>query len=623
MIESKKFQHRLVCGTAGFAALCSTCVAAANAAQERPNVIIFFTDDHGWADLGIQSGRTDVKTPFTDQLARDGVRFSNGHSTAPQCVPSRAGLMTGRYQTRFDMETNLDGPLPLSEKTLASRMKAAGYVTGMVGKWHLDPSKESTKNPDGNQPLGAYSPRNRGFDEYWNGAMRTYEANIDLKGNLLSNAPQRIDDPRFRIDVQTEAALSFLKRRAKDEKPFFLYVAYFAPHVPLEKPEKYMARFKNVPDETRRMALAAISAIDDGVGSIREFLEQQGLSQNTVIFYMADNGAPRRPAAWDGSLNDPMVGEKGMLTDGGTRVPFLMTWPGHIPAGQVYDKPVITFDATATAMALSGQPVPSEMDGVNLIPFVTGEQTGSPHETLYWRWRSQAAILENGWKLWFVAPDRWFLFADTGTTPEKENVINQYPEVAQKLRAKLEDFVAQQTPPGFPKELHPGDKVFLDAYYDAAGNALTAQPAAATAAAPSPAKPVEAISDWTARNGVLEKTPAGLTVRGSQKTPPPFITADKLSIPTPVAVEIQLTAEAAGCGKVEWRTAGDQDFMPQSRVAIPFNQGKQTLSVPLPNPNGKKLIHLRIVLPFAEQNITIQSVLLRGSSGTPEKSWDF
>ena len=116
MIESKKFQQRLVYGTASVAALFSTCVAAANAAQERPNVIIFFTDDHGWADLGIQSSQTDVKTPFTDQLARDGVRFSNGHSTAPQCVPSRAGLMTGRYQTRFDMETNLDGPLPLSEK---------------------------------------------------------------------------------------------------------------------------------------------------------------------------------------------------------------------------------------------------------------------------------------------------------------------------------------------------------------------------------------------------------------------------------------------------------------------------------------------------------------------------
>lgn len=463
MNGQKEIHRVLMRGTASAAALLSTGPAAV--VPERPNVIIVFTDDHGWADLGIQSVLTDVKTPFTDQLARDGVRFSRGYVTAPQCVPSRAGLMTGRYQTRFDMEDNNGGPLPLSEKTLADRMKAAGYVTGMVGKWHLESLIQNPKKPDGEQPRDAYLPQARGFDEYWQGSRLNYEVNLDLQGNLIPDGPKKVRDPRFRIDVQTDAALSFMQRRAVDKKPFFLYLAYFAPHVPLEKPPKYMDRFKNVPDETRRMALAAISAVDDGVGRIREFLEQKGLAENTVIFYMSDNGAPTRPGAWDGSLNDPWKGEKGMLTDGGVRLPFIMAWPGHVPAGQVFDKPVISMDATATTVALSGLPVPPEFDGVNLIPFVTGERTDAPHKNLCWRWRSQAAILEDEWKLWFVAPDRWMLFANTGTTPETEDVSAQHPEVFSRLRAKLEAFASQQNPPGLPTELHPGDKNFLTIHY--------------------------------------------------------------------------------------------------------------------------------------------------------------
>jgi len=435
------------------------------AADGRPNVIIVFTDDHGWADLGAQSPLSDVKTPHTDRLAHDGVRFSQGYVTAPQCVPSRAGLLVGRLQTRFDLEGNGDGPLPLSEKTLAERMKAAGYVTGMVGKWHLERVVKNGKKPDGEQPDEAYLPQNRGFDEYWNGSLNNYEANIDLDGNLLPGAPKKIRDTRFRIDVQTEAALSFLKRRTGDRQPFFLYLAYFAPHVPLEKPPKYMARFADVPDEIRRMGLASISAMDDGIGRIREFLDLHGLSQNTVIFYMGDNGGVLRPNARNGSRNDPMHGEKGMLTDGGIRVPFLMAWPGTVPSGQVFDKPVISMDATATAVALSGQPVPPEFDGVNLLPFVTGKRNDAPHETLYWRWRSQAAVLEDGWKLWFTAPDRWMLFKDPATVPETTDVSSRYPEVASRLRTKLEDFAAEQKPPGLPTELHRGDANFLDTHY--------------------------------------------------------------------------------------------------------------------------------------------------------------
>ncbi len=603
----------------------SSGISGAAAVLEKPNVIIIYTDDHGWADIGIQSSQTDVKTPFADQLAKDGVLFQQGYTTAPQCVPSRAGIITGRYQTRFDMETNHDGPLPLSEKTVADRMKAAGYVTGMVGKWHLEPTRESRKDRDGVQPAGAYNPRNRGFDEYWYGAMRSYEANIDLAGKLLSDAPKKIEDPRYRIDVQTDAAISFMSRRVSDKKPFFLYLAYFAPHVPLERPEKYMARFQDVPDETRRMGLASIAAVDDGLGRIRQFLAEKRLTEKTVIFYIGDNGAPMRPGAWNGSINTPNVGEKGMLTDGGIRTPFIMAWPGTVPAGTVYTNPVIAMDATATAVALSGQPVPAEMDGVNLIPFLTGERTGVPHETLYWRWRSQAAILEDGWKLWFVAPDSWMLFNNVGTAPETENVLDQHPEIAARLRKKLEAFAGQQNPPGLPNTLVAADKYFQDTYYGATPAPAQKKPAEKSGDPTTPTAAAgtqgDSVDGWIARSGLIKKMPEGIRVFADASGKPPFITAQKLAVPVPAAIEIELTAEAGGEGMVSWRVQRDRDFITGNKSDFSFNPGKQTLTVALPEKRSQ-ITHLRLIMPYKDQQIVIHSIRLTGAKTTVNE-WRF
>jgi arylsulfatase A-like enzyme len=418
----------------------------AERASQRPNVILILSDDQGYSDLGVQGVVKDVKTPHIDALAADGVRFTRGYVTAPQCVPSRAGLLTGRHQAGFGADTNRSGPLPLTERTIADYLKAAGYRTGMVGKWHLGLEPE-------------HAPGRRGFDEYFVGTYGSYQANFALDGSDLPNPPQTISDQRYRIDVQTEAAIAFLGRCTRHpSQPFFLYLSYFAPHVPLERPEPYFSRFRDVSDPKRRMGLASIAAIDDGVGRIRRFLREHGIEGETLLFVLSDNGAPIRPARWDGSLNQPLTGEKGMLTDGGIRVPFLAAWKGMLPPGKVEERAVSSLDVAATALAIAGEKAVSELDGVNLLPFLTGESAAAPHEFLYWRFRGQAAVFDGRWKLVFLSPDRWLLFDHAQNAPESTDVAPRYPEVVERLRIRLEAWAAEQEPPGLPKELMRGDR---------------------------------------------------------------------------------------------------------------------------------------------------------------------
>lgn len=439
---------------------------------KQSNVIIILTDDQGYADLGAYDIVDDIHTPNLDKLAQGGALFTNGYVTAPQCIPSRAGIVTGRYQTRFGLDCNLDAPMSLSEPTIAERLRQAGYTTGFVGKWHLEPNRNSHRWmerewPDGLQgkrrPVpqnlrAPYLPMNRGFTDYYDGSMHGYFRNFDLDGNAIPHEHQ-IDRETFRVDKQTEAALAFIKKN--HDKPFFLHLAYFAPHTPIEYVKEHFQRFPGEMAERRRWAIASIAAIDDGVGEIMESLREYDLEEDTLIFFLSDNGAPlkikmedtpfnRDHGGWDGSLNTPMVGEKGMISDAGVRVPFFAYWKGTIPA-QIYSEPVISLDTGATALALASiETEPGEIDGVNLIPFLTGTNSASPHDALYWRFWGQSAIREGQWKLLSLENGHRMLFDLHTSEQENINLLRENPELADRLQKKLDTWLNEQKRPGMP-----------------------------------------------------------------------------------------------------------------------------------------------------------------------------
>lgn len=448
-------------------------------AERKPNVIVVFTDDQGYADIGANGILPDVKTPNIDALAADGVRCTAGYITAPQCSPSRAGIITGRHQQRFGFDTIPDGPLPLEELTIAERLKGHGYVSGQVGKWHLEPNRTSLKWArkacpdaivDGSVKAGAalirkFMPGHQGFDEFFTGELNNYWVNYGLDGGDLKSEGEMKKFPKseFRVDIQTDAALAFIGRN--HEKPFFLYLNYYAPHVPLVASEKYLSRFPGEMPERRRTGLAMISAIDDGVGKIRGKLDEYGLIEDTVIFYISDNGAPlgahtslgpmadvlpvdKPGVAWDGSRNDPLTGEKGMLAEGGIRVPFVVSWPAKLPKGAVYDEPVISLDVAATAVAAAGGEVGEDLDGVNLVPLFNGKQT--VERSLHWRFWNQAAIRKGKWKYFTLGDGSEYLVDLENDIEEQDNLLSEYPEEAQKLKADLAEWTEGLMPKGLP-----------------------------------------------------------------------------------------------------------------------------------------------------------------------------
>ncbi len=435
-------------------------VCTANAAS-KPNVIVIFTDDQGYADLGLNGQVRGAKTPNLDRMAQDGALCTAGYITAPQCSPSRAGMLTGRYQQRFDFDNISKGPLPLSEKTLAERMHEAGYRTGFVGKWHLEPNistygwaRKELGYSDRNQmskipfeKILPYYPQNRGFEEFFKGEFSHYWINYGLDGKDRRIDGEWLDISGFRIDIQTDAALAFIERSKNN--PFFLYLAYFAPHNPLESTPKYLSRFPGKMPERRRYALSMISAIDDGIGAIRELLVKLGLNHDTLIFFASDNGAPLKidmkdlpipslVSSWDGSLNTPWVGEKGMLMEGGVRVPFIVTWPGKIPAGIVFNESVSALDIMPTSLSAAEVKLPENLDGIDLIPFLTGMVEKTADRDLYWRFWDQAAIRRGHWKYIRLTNGRELLYDLASPRHENANLIAAHPEKAQELRTALE-----------------------------------------------------------------------------------------------------------------------------------------------------------------------------------------
>ncbi len=599
-------------------ALAAVLLSSAFAADARkPNILLIYSDDHGWADLGAQGVDKDIRTPNLDQLARDGVRFARGYVTAPQCVPSRAGVLTGRYQQRFGVEDNGKGPLPLAELTIAERLKPAGYLSGQVGKWHLDIGGDKQGDKAARiQP--AHLPHGQGFDEYWCGTLGRYHASHDLKGQPLADAPQLVTDARFRVVVQTDAALSFLDRRAaKPEQPWFLYLAWFAPHVPLDSPEPWFSQTAAHLPKERRQALAMIAAMDDGLGRIRAKLKAMNADRDTLIVFIGDNGAPLKAGAWNGSLNLPLTGEKGMLTDGGIRTPFLAAWPGKIPAGQVFEHPVSALDVAATAVALAGQPQ-DKLDGVNLLPFVTGANQAVPHDALYWRWRSQAAVLEFPWKLIHLGTNETYLFNVTQPDGETKNLLAQNHAIAERLDAKLKTWSATLQPPGLPERNNDQDNLFFAAHVDKTGEQATKRRPAAKADAKS-AAPVEgSIQGWVCRNGTLAVKDGALVITpeaGAKAAP--FLARAGLDLPGSVTATLRVRAKQGGAGSLSWRTTEQKDFAAENTASFTWPTGAEWQEVKVELPVKGRLIHLRISPAKTSSALEVQSIALRGRSGEP------
>jgi arylsulfatase A-like enzyme len=391
--------------------ICAAGDGVAMAQERRPNIVMIVADDLGYADIGVH-GSKDIPTPNIDALAKVGIRFTDAYVTGPHCSPTRAGLLTGRYQQRFGHEVNMgagagpDAGLSLGETTMADRLKAAGYRTALFGKWHLGSAER-------------LHPLARGFDEFYGftgGDHSYFEAGPNAT-NLLLEGRRPVEATGYLTDVLTDRAVDFIKREKL--RPFFLYLAYNAVHTPMDAPDKYLSRVKGIADQQRRTYAAMVSALDDGVGRTLDALRAEGLEENTLVFFFSDNGGPTMQGTTiNGSNNAPLRGSKRQTWEGGIRVPFIMRWKGRLAEGKIDSRPIIQLDILPTALAAAGVATKSEwkLDGVNLLPYLTGKDQRPPHEALYWRLFAHMAIRKGPWKL-VKTMEGPLLFSDT-TQPD-------------------------------------------------------------------------------------------------------------------------------------------------------------------------------------------------------------
>jgi arylsulfatase A-like enzyme len=402
------------------------------------NVVLIIADDLGFADLGVQ-GSADALTPHVDSLAAGGARLTDGYVSAPACSPTRAGLMTGRYQQRFGLELNPPSPsppefgLPLEETTLAAQLQAAGYVTGLVGKWHL-----GTAPP--------FHPMNRGFDEFFGflGGSHSYR-DWDSAEDPVLRGFGAVAGTGYLTDAFSREAASFVRRHARE--PFFLCLSYSAVHRPMEKPpRRYMDRFPGVTDPLRRKYLAMLAAMDDGVGRVLDEIHAAGLDERTLIVFLSDNGGP---STLNGSRNTPLRGGKEDVYEGGIRVPFIVRWSGRVPSGIEYRKPVIQLDIFPTVLAAAGVGAPAdvETDGVDLLPFLDGSNAASPHAALFWRYGGPSAVRQGDWKLVNDAAGNAQLFDLASDAGEETDLAPARPEIVSELETELAEWQAGLMPP--------------------------------------------------------------------------------------------------------------------------------------------------------------------------------
>jgi len=433
----------LLAGTAA----CSA-VDSAPVSDKKPNILIILSDDQGYSDVGFQ-GCKDIPTPNLDALAASGVRCTSAYVTHPYCSPSRAALLTGRYQARFGHEHNpkynpedhQEG-LPLSETTLSEILKKNGYATGWIGKWHLGAAPE-------------FLPQNRGFQETF-GFISGMHHYLDWVPDPKNEHLLPIQKNGSSVDVKEHLTIAFgnegsdFIRRHRDQ-PWFLYLAFNAPHAPNEPTPERLARFSHIKDEERRSYAAQVSLLDDAVGETLEALKQTDQQHRTLIFFLSDNGAPFSKSNGgigpNGGSNAPLRDGKHSVYEGGIRVPFVVTWPERIPADKKYNGTVSSLDIFATSLAAAGVPMPQDKihDGVDLLPYLTGSRKGSPHQTLFWRLneRHQAAIREHQHKVVVDGTQPDALYDLSQDISEKSNLSSGAPNSLGQMKRSLTNWFRQ------------------------------------------------------------------------------------------------------------------------------------------------------------------------------------
>jgi len=419
-------------------------VSLTNGQSKQPNVLIILADDQGWGDVGF-NGCTDIPTPNLDQLAKDGVICSQGYASHPYCSPSRAGLMSGRYQQRFGHENNLpykdakaDDGLPLDELMLSEVFNRKGFETCAIGKWHLGDSTN-------------YWPNKRGFNDwfgFWGGGMSYWgdSPKGPYAGVLRNGVPVPQSELTYLTDDFTNAAVEYIDEYAKGKKPFFMYLAYNAPHAPIQATKQYTDKVKHIEDGHRAAYAALVVGMDAGVGKVIDKLKAEGLYDNTIIFYYSDNGGHT-----NGAESRPYRGHKGMLFEGGIRVPFSVTWKNGINGGKVYDKVVSALDIFPTALAATNVKCPKEkvLDGVNLIPYFNGQNTEAPHDVVYWRYSDGAgyAVRQGKYKMVMSGYKQEFFLFDIDADPyEHTNLAKEMPDKLEELKGLYQEWTKGTVP---------------------------------------------------------------------------------------------------------------------------------------------------------------------------------
>nr|WP_282134522.1 sulfatase [Seonamhaeicola maritimus] len=412
---------------------------------QQPNILFIFSDDAGYADFGFH-GSHDFKTPNLDALAASGVKFTQAYVSAAVCGPSRAGLLTGKYQQKFGFEENNvkgymssssallghDMGLPVDQVTMADYLKELGYKTALFGKWHMGHADR-------------YHPTKRGFDEFYGfrGGARSYwemsEAEMQKKAEakLEKGFGHFIEPEKYLTDELADATIEFIERNK--EQSFFAYLSFNAVHTPMEARKDDLEKVPAHLTGRRRTLAAMTIGMDRAIGRVLDKVKELGLSDNTLIVFTNDNGGP---SDTNHSSNAPLSGTKANHLEGGIRVPFLMSWAGKLKANTSYNNPISTLDLLPTFVTVGGGDV-SEiegLDGVDLMPFAKGESQGKPHETLFWKKENRGAIRHNEWKL-IRFPDRPAeLYNIEEDISEVNDLASEKPELVRELYKKLFDW---------------------------------------------------------------------------------------------------------------------------------------------------------------------------------------